>query len=181
MLMKKTKNIFLALLVFNFVFTLGFISKSSFAQDAVQTGKPECLDGEDNDNDKKIDFGNKADNDPDCVSTSDNSESTPGMQEQKSGSSRDVKINIKIKNPIGVNTIEEAIKKIMDVILSVALPFIVLFFIYAGFLFVTARGDKTKLEKAKNMFWYTLIGALLILGAWTIATAVVNTVNEITS
>lgn len=94
---------------------------------------------------------------------------------------RDSSINIKIKNPLGeTDTIPEAIKKIMDVVLQLVFPFIVLLFIYSGFLFVTARGNKTKLDQAKTMFWYTLIGTLLILGAWTIATAIVNTVNEIT-
>jgi len=57
----------------------------------------------------------------------------------------------------------------------------VLFFIYSGFQFVTARGKPDKLKIAKNNFWHVLIGALLVLGAWTVATAIVNTVNDITS
>ncbi|HSE56740.1 MAG TPA: pilin [Candidatus Paceibacterota bacterium] len=117
--------------------------------------------------------------------TGDPQQQTGAPQQQTGGSlqktGKETQINIKIKNPLGeTDTIPEAIKKIMDVVLQLVFPFIVLLFIYAGFLFVTARGNKTKLEQAKTMFWYTLIGTLLILGAWTIATAIVNTVNEIT-
>ncbi len=165
------------------IFFLGLILtpiQSTVEAQTAQTGKPACLDGIDNDGDGKIDFGNRADNDPDCISTSDTSEAG-SIGSSTTPRTGDNSINIKIKNPLGdTDTIPEAIKKIMDVILQLVFPFIVLLFIYAGFLFVTARGNTDKLKQAKTMFWYTLIGTLLILGAWTIATAIVNTVNEIT-
>ena len=169
------KSIFFSVFIFLGIYFSSFLP--AYAQSGqMQTGTYQCNDKKDNDGDGKRDYGKESYNDPDCTSTSDNSEGgtagTPGTGE--------VKVSIKLKNPLGeTDTISEAIKKIMDVVLTLALPFIVLFFIYSGFLFVVARGDPTKLGKAKNMFWYTLIGSLLILGAWTIANAIVNTVNDI--
>jgi hypothetical protein len=90
------------------------------------------------------------------------------------------KLNVKINNPLKVDTIEGAIKLFMDAVLRIAIPFIVVFFIWSGLSFVLARGNPKKIETAKNMFWYTIIGTLLILGAWTITNAIIGTVNSIT-
>jgi len=85
-----------------------------------------------------------------------------------------------INNPLKVDTIQEAIKLFMDAVLRIALPFIVIFFIWSGFSFVLARGNPDKIKVAKNMFLYTVIGTLLILGAWVITNAIIGTVNSIT-
>jgi len=88
---------------------------------------------------------------------------------------------IRLKNPLKVDTIEEAISLFMDAVVKIAIPFIVVFFIWAGLKFILAQGNATKLEEAKKMFWYTVIGTLLILGAWAITDAIVGTINSISS
>lgn len=90
-------------------------------------------------------------------------------------------LDVKLQNPLKVDTIEGAISFFMSTIIKIALPFIVLFFIWAGFKFVTAQGKPDKITEAKKMFWYTIIGTLLILGAWTITNAIIGTVNSIVS
>jgi len=88
---------------------------------------------------------------------------------------------VKLKNPLGVDTIQGAIKAFMGAIVRVALPFIVVFFIYSGFSFITARGNPEAIKTAKNTFYYTIIGTLLILGAWAITNAIIGTINGIAS
>jgi len=95
-------------------------------------------------------------------------------------SNESFKLNIKFSNPLKVNTIQDAIKLFVNAIVRIAIPVIVVFFIWSGLSFVLAQGNPTKIEKAKNMFFYTVIGTLLILGAWTITNAIVGTVNSIT-
>lgn len=90
-------------------------------------------------------------------------------------------LNVRLKNPLKVNTITEAIKLFMNIILKIALPFIVIFFIWSGLKFILALGNATKIAEAKKMFWYTIIGTLLILGAWTITNAIIGTINTLTS
>ena len=51
--------------------------------------------------------------------------------------------------------------------------------VYAGFLFVTARGNETQLGTAKKAFLGAVIGTAIIMGVWVIAKAIVGTVNAI--
>jgi hypothetical protein len=99
----------------------------------------------------------------------------PGTQ------STDLPLKIKLDNPLKVNTVQDAIRVFMDAVIKIAIPFIVVFFIWSGLQFILAQGNSKKLEDAKRMFWYTIIGTLLILGAWAITDAIVGTVNSIAS
>ncbi|MDB5188702.1 MAG: protein of unknown function with transrane region [Candidatus Nomurabacteria bacterium] len=88
-------------------------------------------------------------------------------------------LNIHLNNPLSVSTIGDAINLFLSVIIRVALPLIILFFIWSGLSFIFARGNPEKVKVAKNMFFYTVIGTLLILGAWVITNAIIGTVNSI--
>lgn len=157
---------------------------------SAQTPPPsECADGIDNDQDGGIDKdgltapnGAKYPPDKECLVAGTVCESgakiCPTPAEAVCGSGFCLKV--KINNPLKVSTIQDAIKLFMDAVLRIALPFIIIFFIWAGLSFVLARGNPEKIKKAKNMFWYTIIGSLLILGAWTITNAIIGTVNSIT-
>ena len=155
----------------------------------------QCSDGFDNDSDSLIDInGGVIDNqkvgkDPQCTAgvkcedgtdrctkqtTTTNSSSAPA-----SGAS-DFKLQVRINNPLKVDTIEGAIQLFMSMVLRIAIPFIIVFFIWSGLSFILARGNPEKIKTAKKMFWYTIIGTLLILGAWTITNAIIGTVNSIT-
>ncbi len=90
-------------------------------------------------------------------------------------------LNIHLNNPLSVSTIGGAISLFMSVIIRIALPLIILFFIWSGLMFIFARGNPEKIKVAKNMFFYTVIGTLLILGAWVITNAIIGTVSSIIS
>ncbi len=152
----------------------------------------ECGDTLDNDKDGLIDFnggtidGKKVAKDPQCITGAVCEDGTKtcltkpitGTTCESGGS--DFNLCVRIKNPLKVDTISEAIALFMRAVLRIALPFIVVFFIWSGFSFVLARGNPEKVKTAKNMFWYTIIGTLLILGAWVITNAIIGTVNSIT-
>jgi len=88
---------------------------------------------------------------------------------------------IHINNPLKVNTITDAIKLLSSVVIRIALPLIIIFFIWSGLSFIFARGNPEGVKKAKNMFFFTVIGTLLILGAWTITNAIIGTINAVVS
>jgi hypothetical protein len=67
----------------------------------------------------------------------------------------------------------------LKALVVVSLPIISLFIVVAGFMFVLARGNEAKLTKAKENLVYVVIGALLILGAWVIATMIGGTVTQL--
>jgi hypothetical protein len=93
-------------------------------------------------------------------------------------------INTTIKNPLGDNgpqDIPSFIKLVVEGALVLGVPIIALAIIYTGFLFVKARGNPEQIGKAKDALLYTLIGAAILLGAFVIANAIGETVNEIKS
>jgi heme/copper-type cytochrome/quinol oxidase subunit 2 len=82
-----------------------------------------------------------------------------------------------IKNPISVNTLDDLIDQILGVVVQIGLPVVAVAIVYAGFLFVTARGNETQLTNAKKAFLWTVIGAAIVLGAFVIKTAIKSTVE----
>lgn len=65
------------------------------------------------------------------------------------------------------------------IVLPIGAVVVVFFVIYAGYLFVTAGGSEDKLDKAKHTLLAVVIGAAILLGSWTIATAIKGTLCEI--
>jgi len=87
-----------------------------------------------------------------------------------------------LKSPLSAefNSISSFIAGALKILVMVSLPIISLFIVYSGFLFVAAQGSEEGLSKAKENFKYVIIGAILILGAWVIATLIGGTVTELT-
>ena len=84
-----------------------------------------------------------------------------------------------IQNPINVNSLSDFVAAVLGIILKIAIPVVSAFLILSGLMFVLARGNPEKLEKAKMRFLYTLIGAGVLLGAWMIATVVKSTIDAL--
>ena len=85
---------------------------------------------------------------------------------------------IKLENPLKVTSLEELLVAILNIIVVIAIPIIVLFIIYSGFLYVTAKGNAAQVEQATRSLTYAIIGAVLIIGAVAIAEIVKNLVTS---
>lgn len=84
-----------------------------------------------------------------------------------------------LTNPIQATSFAQLIQQIANMAAEIGGVIAVVFIIYSGFLFVTARGDEKQLASAKNTLWWTVIGTAVLLGAYAIASAVVNFVQGI--
>jgi hypothetical protein len=84
-----------------------------------------------------------------------------------------------INNPLGDNNmqVETLLGRIMNLVSMVGGLVVVFFIIYSGYKFVVAGSSDTDRTKAKEMFFYTIIGGAILLGADIIANIVVNTVE----
>lgn len=60
---------------------------------------------------------------------------------------------------------------------ATGLIFLVLI-VYAGILYMIAAGDTDKVKKAKSMITTSIIGLIIIIGAYAIASYVVNALSE---
>jgi len=86
---------------------------------------------------------------------------------------------IGIINPLGEGTtITSFFLDLIRILLIFAIPIIVFFIIYAGFLMVTANGKPEQISKGKTALLYAVIGGLLILGANLILTVIQGTVDS---
>lgn len=81
---------------------------------------------------------------------------------------------IELRNPILSKTFADLVQKIAKVFTAVGIPLVAIFLIYAGFLFVTAQGSEDKLKTAKTTFFWAIVGGAIVIGAYAIATAIVN-------
>lgn len=84
-----------------------------------------------------------------------------------------------LENPIQYDNFGDLVKAIANVVMEIGGSLAVIFIIWAGYLFVTARGNEEQLTKAKTTFRWTIIGTAVLLGAYVVATAVVEFVKSL--
>jgi len=87
--------------------------------------------------------------------------------------------SIKLENPLAFNSIGEFVAGALQALVVIALPIVGFFILLSGFLFISARGNKDQLAKAKTNFMWVIAGAILILGAWALAQLIEGTVNQL--
>jgi len=81
-------------------------------------------------------------------------------------------------NPLkGTSDFAGLIVKILDTVIKIGIPVLVLFIVYAGFLFVTAQGNTTKIDEAKSALWWAVLGGAVLLGAKAIAAVICATLS----
>lgn len=86
-----------------------------------------------------------------------------------------------LKNPLsGISSIDQFVVAILNkIVLPIGAVVVVIFIIYSGFLFVTARGNESQLEKAKHVFLYVIIGSAILLGSVIISGVIGGTLCQI--
>jgi hypothetical protein len=84
-----------------------------------------------------------------------------------------------LQNPLKFSSLERFIEGVLQALVMVALPIIVAFIVYAGFKYIIARGSVSGIQEAHRNFTYVIIGTILILGAWVLATLIGGTVSQL--
>ena len=89
--------------------------------------------------------------------------------------------SVGIDNPLkGINSIQSFVEVVLNnIVLPIGSVVVVLFIIYTGFLFVTARGNPEKIESAKRTLLWVVIGTAILLGSVVISAAITGTLCEI--
>jgi hypothetical protein len=86
-----------------------------------------------------------------------------------------------LQNPLGFSTIPEFLDAILGLMITVGEIVIVIMIVYVGLLFVLAQGSEDKIKEARQMLLWTVIGALILLGAQAISVGIQATVNSLSS
>ncbi len=87
---------------------------------------------------------------------------------------------IKLQSPLQSGlSVASVLTAFFDVLVQIGAVAVTLAIVYAGFLFVVAQGNPEKLNQAKKTLFYTIIGALVLLGAQIIAKVIESTIKEL--
>ncbi len=87
---------------------------------------------------------------------------------------------IKIANPFKQSSITDLITIIIkEILMPIGAVIAVLMIMYAGFMYVTAQGNSTKITEATKALKYAVIGSAILIGAWTISEAIRATVGQL--
>jgi len=82
------------------------------------------------------------------------------------------------ENPLGgISRLDELFFQIVNVLLVIAVPIIVFFLIFAGFMYVTAQGNPEKIKLASQSLLYGIIGGVIVLGSSAIMVIISNLVD----
>ncbi len=81
------------------------------------------------------------------------------------------------KNPLSFPSITDMLVALLNVSIIIAIPIVVLFLIYSGFLYVTARGNAEKVQEAARALTYGVIGGVIIIGSVAITGIIKSTVT----
>jgi hypothetical protein len=88
--------------------------------------------------------------------------------------------SVALYNPLKSGTsLMSFLENILKVVIRIGAIVIVLMLVYVGFKFVTARGEPGAIKTAKDNLLWTVVGALVLLGATAIAKGIEATVQAL--
>ncbi len=83
-------------------------------------------------------------------------------------------------NPLGnIDKLEPLLTKILKVFMEFGIAIAALAIVYAGYLFVTAQGKESDINKAKDALLWASVGLGVLLGARAIVSVIQNTVTNL--
>lgn len=87
---------------------------------------------------------------------------------------------VQLINPLqSGSSLSSFLQQILAFVVRIGAVVVILMMVYVGFKFVTAQGNETKIGEAKNMLLWTVVGALILLGAQVIAAGIQATVQSL--
>ena len=90
-----------------------------------------------------------------------------------SGSTNSVKLN----NPIGIETVDGLVAKIIKIFLGLIGTISLIMFIYGGIMILTSAGTETKIKTGKETLVWASLGVLLVFASYAILRFVFNIIG----
>jgi len=72
----------------------------------------------------------------------------------------------------------ELAQNIMTFLIAISIPLASIAFAWAGFLYITARGSQSAIDKAHSIFGKVAIGFIVVLTAWLIVWLITSSLLE---
>ena len=87
--------------------------------------------------------------------------------------------NVTLINPLQGQTLMGLLNDILTIVIQIGTIVIILMIVYVGFLFVVAQGKDAEITKARSALLWTVIGALILLGAQGLSLGIQATVHAL--
>jgi hypothetical protein len=85
-------------------------------------------------------------------------------------------------NPLSAGTsLPVLLQDILGFVVKIGAVAVVLMLVYVGFLFATAGGNESQISKAREALLWTIVGALILLGAQAIASGIQATAQALST
>lgn len=102
-----------------------------------------------------------------------------GVLAQTPGSGNTGQTDIRLVNPLKADSFSGLLTDILDFVVQIGTVVVILMIVYVGFMFVVARGNDGKISEARQALLWTLVGALILLGAKAISLGIQATVQAL--
>lgn len=79
-----------------------------------------------------------------------------------------LKAEIEIPNPLKYNSFEELILNIIQFLFMLAIPVVALIIVIAAFILLTSGGEVKKVEQARNIIIWAIVGLIIIFLSFAI-------------
>lgn len=89
--------------------------------------------------------------------------------------------NTGLQSPLKDTDLASLLNDLLNFVITIGGIAVVLMLVYVGFKFVAAQGNASALEEARTMLMWTVIGALILLGAKAIEAGIQATVQTLSS
>ncbi|MDO8593341.1 MAG: TrbC/VirB2 family protein [bacterium] len=90
--------------------------------------------------------------------------------------------NVTLINPLqGGGSLESFLNNILAFVIRIGTIIVVLMVVFVGYKFVAAQGKEEAIREARQMLLWTVVGALILLGAQAIAIAIKATVGALST
>jgi heme/copper-type cytochrome/quinol oxidase subunit 2 len=86
---------------------------------------------------------------------------------------------VALENPLAVDSLEQFLSEILKFIVRLGTIVVIVMIVVVGFMFVSARGNPEEIKKAREALLWTLVGAVILIGAEILANAIKATVEAI--
>jgi len=88
--------------------------------------------------------------------------------------------NVTLINPLNSGiSLTSFLNNILDFIINIGSVVVILMLVFVGYKFVVAQGKDTALVEARKMLLWTIIGALVLIGAKAISAGILATVQSL--
>jgi len=84
-----------------------------------------------------------------------------------------------IKNPLLANNFWDLLSNLIDLAMKIGIPVAVVFFMWAGFQYISSGGNEAKVKLARKNLEKVVLGTIIFLGAWTITQVIVATIQAV--